>query len=129
MDDDGFRRLSYVRYADDFLFGYIGRKVEAYKVLCEVSNTLSLMTDLNLNMDKTNVKHHEKGTLFLGYMISGNYGLNLRWSKGNKQRVGMVTLKYGVPLLNLLERFAERGFLQRSAKTNSQRFVGRRQDK
>jgi hypothetical protein len=67
-----------VRYADDFLLGYIGRKVEAYKVLCEVSNTLSLMTDLNLNINKTNVKHHEKGTLFLGYMISGNYGLNLK---------------------------------------------------
>jgi hypothetical protein len=118
-----------VRYADDFLFGYIGRKVEAYKVLCEVSNTLSLMTDLNFNIDNTNVKHHEKGTLFLGYKISGNYGLNLRWSKGNKQRVGMVTLKYGVPLINLLERYAERGFLQRSSKTNSKRFVGRRQDK
>jgi hypothetical protein len=41
----------------------------------------------------------------------------------------MVTLKYGVPLENLLERYAERGFLQRSAKTGSDRFVGRRQDK
>lgn len=128
-DDDGFRKLSYVRYADDFLLGYIGRKAEACKVLCEVSNRLSLMTNLDLNIDKTNVKHHEKGTLFLGYKISGNYGLNLRWSKGKKQRVGMVTLKFGIPLLNLLERYAEKGFLQRSAKTNSERFVGRRQDK
>ena len=128
-DDENYRRLSYVRYADDFLFGYIGRKAEAYKVLCEVANTLSLLSKLDLNMEKTNVKHHEKGTLFLGYRIIGNYGLNLRWSKGNKQRVGMVTLKFGVPLEQLLERYAERGFLQRTAKTNSNRFVGRRQDK
>ncbi len=128
-DDDGFRRLSYIRYADDFLLGYIGRKAEAYQVLCEVSNTLSFMSKLELNIDKSNVKHHEKGTLFLGYMISGNYGLNLKWSKGNRQRVGMVTLKYGVPLLNLLEKYTEKGFLQRSAKTKSNRFVGRRQDK
>lgn len=77
-DDDYYRRLSYVRYADDFLFGYIGRKAEAYKVLCEVANTLSLISNLDLNMDKTNVKHHEKGTLFLGYRIIGSYGLNLR---------------------------------------------------
>jgi hypothetical protein len=67
--------------------------------------------------------------LFLGYKITGNYGLKLRWSKDNKQRVRMVTLKYGVPLENLLERYAERGFLQRSGKTGSYRFVGRRQDK
>lgn len=128
-DDENYRRLSYVRYADDFLFGYIGRKVEACKVLCEVANTLSLMSELGLNMDKTHVKHHEKGTLFLGYRITGNYGFHLRWSKDNKQRVGMVTLKFGVPLARILERFAERGFLQRTVKTNSNRFVGRRQNK
>jgi len=77
-DDEKYRRLSYVRYADDFLFGYIGRKAEAHKVLCEVANKLSLISNLELNVTKTNVKHHEKGTLFLGYSIMGNYGLNLK---------------------------------------------------
>ena len=128
-DDETYRWLSYVRYADDFLLGYIGRKAEALKVLCEVANKLSLMSSLKLNTKKSSVKYHEKGTLFLGYKITGNYGLKLRWSKDNKQRVRMVTLKYGVPLENLLERYAERGFLQRSGKTGSDRFVGRRQDK
>jgi hypothetical protein len=76
-DDETYRRLSYVRYADDFLLGYIGRKAEALKVLCEIANKLSLMSSLELNIKKSSVKHHEKGTLFLGYKIIGNYGLKL----------------------------------------------------
>lgn len=74
-DNETYRKLSYIRYADDFLFGYIGRKAEAYKILCEVSNFISCCLNMTLNIDKTNVKHHEKGTLFLGYNIIGNYGL------------------------------------------------------
>jgi retron-type reverse transcriptase len=74
-DDETYRKLSYVRYADDFLFGYIGRKAEAYKILCEVSNFISCCLNMTLNINKTNIKHHEKGTLFLGYKITGDYGL------------------------------------------------------
>lgn len=59
----------------------------------------------------------------------GNYGLNVKLSKDKKQRVGQVTLKYGIPLERLFEKFAERGFFMRSAKTKSNRYVGRRQDK
>lgn len=128
-DDETYRKLSYVRYADDFLFGYIGRKAEAYKVLCEVSNFTSCWINMTFNIDKTNVKHHEKGTLFLGYKITGNYGLVQNWSKNKLQRVGQVTLKFGIPLKCLFERYAERGFFQKSSKTNSKRFVARRQDK
>nr|QFP99063.1 cytochrome c oxidase subunit 1 [Rhizaria sp.] len=128
-DDETFRKLNYIRYADDFVFGYIGRKVEAYKILCEVSNFTSSYLNMTLNIDKTNVKHHEKGTLFLGYRITGNYGLVQNWSANKVQRVGQVTLKYGIPLERLFERYAERGFFQKSSKTNSKRFVARRQDK
>lgn len=128
-DDETYRKLSYVRYADDFLFGYIGRKAEAYKILCEVSNFISCCLNMTLNINKTNIKHHEKGTLFLGYNIIGNYGLVQNWSVNKVQRVGQVTLKFGVPLERLFERYAERGFFQKSSKTNSKRFVGKRQDK
>jgi len=84
---------------------------------------------MELNPEKTGVKHHEKGTLFLGYKITGNYNFNLRFSKDKKQIVGQVTLKYGIPLERLFERFAEKGFFMKSAKTKSNRYVGRRQDK
>jgi hypothetical protein len=30
---------------------------------------------MSLNIEKTGVKHHEKGTYFLGYKIYGRYGL------------------------------------------------------
>lgn len=128
-DDETFRKLSYVRYADDFLFGYIGRKAEAYKILCSVSNFTSSYLNMIFNVEKTNVKHHKKGTLFLGYKIIGNYGLIQNWSMDKRQRVGQSTLKFDVPLEKLFERYAERGFFQKSAKTSSKRLVARRQDK
>ncbi len=123
-----FRRLNYVRYANAFLFGYTGPKLEAYSVLSEVSNTLSLITNLDLSIDKTNVTYHKRGVLFLGYIIKGNIIQGTR-IKGTVAPKYKFNLSFIVPLEQLLEKYTEKGFLQRSAKTSSNRFVGRRQDK
>ncbi len=128
-EDESFRWLSYIRYADDFILGYIGTKAEACQILCNIVNISSTLLKMELNPEKTGVKHHKKGTIFLGYRITGNYDLNLRFSKDRKQRVGQVTLKYGIPLESLFERFSEKGFFMKSARTKSNRYVGRRQDK
>ena len=34
------------------------------------------------HIEKTCVRHYEKGILFLGYNIYGNYGFNVKWRKG-----------------------------------------------
>jgi hypothetical protein len=67
--DNTWRKLLYVRYADDFLLGYIGNKFEAYQILSEIANLIDCLTSMELNVDKTQVKHHEKGVRFLGYKI------------------------------------------------------------
>jgi len=128
-EDKNYRKLHYIRYADDFLLGFIGPKKEAHKILCEIANILGQSLKLNLNVDKSSVVHHKKGVMFLGYKIWGNYGLNVKWNEERGQRVGGTTLKFSIPLKKLFERFSERGFFQLAKKGKQRKFVGRRQDK
>jgi hypothetical protein len=68
-EDENWRRLMYTRYADDFLFGYIGPKKEAISILIAVNHFVDLFIGMRLNVNKTRVRHHEKGAYFLGYKI------------------------------------------------------------
>lgn len=130
-EDKNARKIQYIRYADDFVLGLICDKQFAYKTLCAVAN-VSGRLGMTLNIDKSGVKHHEKGTLFLGFRIFGNYGFKIKQrtnKDGSTQRVGDVVLKFGIPLERLFERYADRGFFQRVKNKKSEKFVGRRVDK
>lgn len=111
QEDPNMRKIQYIIYADDFIVGTISDKQFAYKTLCWIS-LISDSLGMKLNIEKTNVKHHEKGTLFLGFHIYGNYGFNVKWKTGKSQRIGDVVLKFAVPLERLFQRFTDRGFFQ-----------------
>jgi retron-type reverse transcriptase len=130
-EDKDCRKIQYVRYADDFILGLISDKKFAFQTLCTISN-FSGFLGMALNIEKSGVKHHENGTLFLGFKIFGNYGSNVKWrtnKDGSTQRVGDVVLKFGIPLERLFERYADRGFFQKVKNKKSEKFVGRRVDK
>jgi retron-type reverse transcriptase len=130
-DDKDCRKIQYVRYADNFILGLISDKKFAFITLCAISNFSGLL-GMTLNIEKSGIKHHEKGTLFLGFKIFGNYGSNVKWrtnKDGSTQMVGDVSLKLGIPLERLFERYADRGFFQRVKNKKSVKFVGRRVDK
>ena len=132
MKNENWRRLTYVRYADDFLLGFIGPKKEAVEILIYISGFVDVYLGMKLNTDRTNVRHHEKGVYFLGYKIWKRYGLNIKWetdSLGRKQRNESARLNFSVPLEKLFLRYSERGFLQKASKKSADKFVGRRQDK
>jgi len=61
--------LTYIRYADDLLLGFIGNKKEAVDLLIKFSYFADRYLGMNFNTDKTGVVHHEKGVIFLGYKI------------------------------------------------------------
>ena len=65
--DPTFRRLYYCRYADDFLLGVIGSKVEAHDILHQVEQFLHQHLRLHVARQKTGVKHAREGVRFLGY--------------------------------------------------------------
>jgi group II intron reverse transcriptase/maturase len=70
-DDPTFRRLKYVRYADDFLLGFVGTKVEAEQIRNELRGFLAQELKLELSEEKTHITHARTGNArFLGYNVS-----------------------------------------------------------
>ncbi|MER6549699.1 reverse transcriptase domain-containing protein [Streptomyces sp. NPDC001250] len=70
-DDPDYRRLRYVRYADDTLFGFVGPKAEAEEVKQRLAEFLRDDLKLELSSDKTLITHaRTKRARFLGYEIS-----------------------------------------------------------
>ena len=68
--DDGFRRLYYIRYADDFLLGLAGPKSEAL-ILKEKIRQFLLSIKLTMSEEKTLITHLMRGRArFLGYELS-----------------------------------------------------------
>ena len=64
--DGNFKRLKYVRYADDFLIGIIGSKEDAVKIKDDIKRFLADRLALELSDEKTLVTHTEKPAKVLG---------------------------------------------------------------
>lgn len=67
--DTAYKRLKYVRYADDFLIGIIGSKQDAKEVKEDIKNFLYEKLKLELSDEKTLITHTEDSARFLGYEI------------------------------------------------------------
>lgn len=68
-NDQGFRRMYYVRYADDFLIGIIGSKSEARYIKETLTTFLRNELNLRLSEEKTLITHSRKPARFLGYDV------------------------------------------------------------
>lgn len=69
--DAEYRRLRYVRYADDFLFGFAGPKAEAEEIRDRLKQFLHETLKLELSQEKTLITHaRTSAARFLGYEIA-----------------------------------------------------------
>lgn len=95
--DDGYKRLTYVRYADDFLIGIIGSKEDARFIRNEIATFLKEELNLELSMEKTLITNaSSKHAQFLGYEVKVFKSQTIRTdSLGRKTRLlnGKVQLK------------------------------------
>jgi group II intron reverse transcriptase/maturase len=93
--DPQYRRLRYLRYADDFLLGFAGPKDEAEEIKEQLKSFLHDNLKLELSPEKTLITHAltEKAQ-FLGYDISAD-GPQVR-GKGH----GRITLRIPIKKLN-----------------------------
>ena len=74
QDDPGYRRLRYIRYADDFLFGFAGPFEEAHQIKDKIASFLQTELKLTLSAEKTLITHAQTGRArFLGYEIGIMY--------------------------------------------------------
>jgi group II intron reverse transcriptase/maturase len=69
-DDPEYRRLRYIRYADDFLLGFAGPRREAEEIKERIATFLGTELKLTLSAEKTLITHAVTGRArFLGYEI------------------------------------------------------------
>lgn len=69
MHDPEFRRLHYVRYADDFLVGIVGTKADAVRMMQVVKGFVEGPLKLSISEEKSRLTALEGGVEFLGYGI------------------------------------------------------------
>ena len=67
--DEGYRRIKYVRYADDFIIGVIGSKADCVAIKEDIKNFLGEKLKLTLSEEKTLITHGNKKAKFLGFEI------------------------------------------------------------
>lgn len=93
--DSNFKRLQYVRYADDFLIGVIGSKEDAQDIKKEIQLFLKNELNLELSMEKTLITHSNDFAKFLGYNITTEENVkDVRYSDGRFVRVhGYIRLE------------------------------------
>jgi len=69
-NDEQFRRLTYVRYADDFILSFCGPKAEAEDIKSQIKAFLLEHLKLELSEEKTLITHASETARFLGYDLT-----------------------------------------------------------
>lgn len=95
------KKLSYVRYADDFIIGISGSREDAEEIKSALTQFISERLKLELSADKTKITHSSENTLFLGYELSVR-----RNSQTKRTASGVIrrTLNNSVALLVPMDR-------------------------
>jgi len=94
-NDEEYRRVRYVRYADDFLLGYAGTMAEATAIKEKIAAFLGTQRNLTLSADKTLRTHAGTGRArFLGDAI----GMMHSQTKCDKARRRAVIAKIGLSI-------------------------------
>ncbi len=92
--DPNFRRLWYVRYADDFLLGFIGPKVEAEEIKQRIARYLRDELRLELSENKTLVTHaRDEMATFLGYELHCLHADDKHDRRGQRNINGRIGLR------------------------------------
>lgn len=85
--DNNYRRLQYVRYADDFIVGVIGNLEDCRVIKQDIKDFLNDKLRLELSSDKTLITHASSPAKFLSYHLTvRKSNLTKRNSKGALRR-------------------------------------------
>ena len=99
--DPHYRRLRYIRYADDFLLGFIGTKQEALKIKGQLTQFLRDNLKLDLSDDKTLISHaRTQPASFLGYEIIVQGANDKTDHRGRRNINGQIGLRVPQTVIN-----------------------------
>jgi group II intron reverse transcriptase/maturase len=93
LHDPGYRRLRYMRYADDHLLGFVGPKMEAEEIKQRLTAFLHDDLKLELSEDKTVITHARTGAAtFLSYEIAVQHDQR-KLTAGRRAVNGAISLR------------------------------------
>ena len=104
------KKLTFVRYADDWLVGVCGTKAECEALKVEIADFLSNELHLELSEEKTHITHSSKDAHFLGYNMSVRRcqkikGFKMKSGKRRKSRTLHLKVALKIPHSEKIERF------------------------
>lgn len=103
--DENYKRVFYVRYADDFLIGVIGSKADAEQIKKDVGSFIRENLHLEMSEEKTLITHGHNFAKFLGYEITvSKDGFNKKTKTGFTRRVNNGKVLLYVPHDKWLKR-------------------------
>jgi group II intron reverse transcriptase/maturase len=97
--DYNYKRIQYVRYADDFLVGVIGSKEDCNNIKHDITLFLENELKIQLSQEKTLITHSKNRARFLGYDIKISHD-NLTTkitASGHKQRTRTMCCELLLP--------------------------------
>lgn len=99
-DDPAYRRLRYLRYADDWLLGFRGPRAEAEAIKGQLKDFLRDTRKLELSDEKTLITHARTyAARFLGYEVSVIHNDHLVDQTGRRATTGTIGLKVPVDVV------------------------------
>lgn len=118
--DANYRRIQYVRYADDFLIGVIGSKSECQAIKADIKEFMTEQLGLELSDEKTLITNAKDKAKFLGYEIFvRSKAFMHKDSKGVMKRFGNGSVLLHVSMDTAKAKLLEYGAL-RIAKEGNQ---------
>ena len=91
--DPGYRRLQYIRYADDHILGFTGPKAEAEEIKARLARFLRETLGLELNQQKTLITHaRSQPARFLGYHVRIQH-CDTKRTSGRRSVNGKIALR------------------------------------
>lgn len=111
--DTEYKRVVYVRYADDFLIGVIESKEDAKQVKIDVGEFIKEQLHLEMSPEKTLITHGNDFARFLGYLVTVSREQNrTRTKNGFTRRTYVGKVKLYVPKEKWLNRLLSYGALK-----------------
>lgn len=113
VDDESYKRLKYIRYADDFLVGLR----TSYKQAREVAESIKTFMKIELGLEITfDIKDFTKQPVqFLGVLIkNGKIVLKYIYKNNRKLKQRIKTrIQFYAPINNIINKLIDRGFMNK----------------
>jgi len=123
-NDPNFRRMYYIRYADDWVLAIRGPREDAINILQEIRSMLDNTLKLKLSIEKSKISNPRKeSALFLGTLINLSSHVYFAKGKNHKNIRAVSQLRLLAPMDRIYKRLTNTGFMSAEYKSGIPRFL------